>query len=533
MATNQTSTSAKSVSLGHNDYLRFRDLVLEHSGLYFSERKRVDLELGLKKALAQSPLATQNNQVDLDEYYRLLMTPSGQNELNRLINALTVGETYFFRDEAQFNALSGHVLPQLIRQKRAAAAAVGLGVRPQLRIWSAGCASGEEPYSLAILLRELIPDIDNWYILILATDINADALERAREATYSDWSFRENRAKALRPRYFKPVSTASPTRAAVRYQLRADIRRMVTFAPLNLITTPYPAIESNTVSMDLILCRNVTIYFTEPITRQVVKQFHQALVDGGWLVVGHSEPSIFVYRNFQAHTFPNTLLYQKGDQATTWPAAWPESQWPASEQSVAPLPANGRPKPALPEAVRPPSEPLKPSPVEVCQQARKLLDDGQLEQARTRLRQLLAETPDHAPAYTLLARSHANQGQWKEAQRSCHHALQLDSLQVDAYRVLALVHENQDELQLAIDALKKAIYLERQSPLDHFNLAMLYRRIDQPEQAGRALSNVIKLLQGRPSAEILPETGGSTTVHLLRTAQAMLQQLSLQNEVTK
>ena len=163
--------------LGYGDYLRFRELVLERSGLHFPEKRRANLEAGLFKALAASALFVSEGGYNLDGYYELLRdknNPTGKAELERLLHTLTIGETHFFRDEAQFNALATYVLPELIARKRAAAAAVGPGINPQLRIWSAGCATGEEAYSIAILLSELLPDIDRWHILILATDINQE-----------------------------------------------------------------------------------------------------------------------------------------------------------------------------------------------------------------------------------------------------------------------------------------------------------------------------------------------------------------------
>ena len=195
---------------GYGDYLRFRELVLSRSGLNFSKKKRIDLELGLRKALQEAP----DGILDLNAYYTYLTQPSSPQaraEMDRLIDLLTIGETHFFRDAAQFDALALKVLPALITRKRAEANAVGLkppGV-PQLRLWSAGAGSGEEAYSLAILLRELIPDIDRWRILILATDINHEALDRAYKATYSDRSFREMRAKAMQ--YFHFARQAAPT----------------------------------------------------------------------------------------------------------------------------------------------------------------------------------------------------------------------------------------------------------------------------------------------------------------------------------
>jgi chemotaxis protein methyltransferase CheR len=470
--------------------------------------------------------------------------------MGRLINALTVGETYFFRNEAQINALATHVLPTLIVHKRAAAAVVGPNIQPQLRIWSAGCASGEEPYSLAILLKELLPDIHNWHILILATDINQDSLVRARQACYSDWSFRETRARALRAAYFDFDA------AARRYQLRQEIRHMVTFSSLNLIEDDYPAIYNNTVSMDLILCRNVTIYFTETDTRRVVKKFYEALVDGGWLVVGHSEPSLATYRAFQTRSFPDTLLYQKTGQPHPWPDDWawldpangsaPDTRLSApkiiSPPAATPGPAktNGAAnlhpaRPALPlvtpkDEAAPSSLPqlavesLTPVEVDPYETACILLKGGRSEEAIETLKRKLAAAPEFAPAYSLLGRVYANLGRWVEARHWCESALKLDKLSAETYYVLALIYDYEHELELAIEALKRAIYLSRDEPLFHFNLATLYKKAGHTDLAQRSYRNASRILEKWPPAAIVPDTGGATARHLLEAIHWMLRE---------
>ncbi len=598
--TRSSNLKPQNSQLGYGDYLRFRDLVLERSGLHFHEKKKVDLEAGLFKALAKSPLPPVNGHYNLDEYYKLLCdqdSPTGRAEMRRLINTLTVGETYFFRDEAQFNALATQVLPAIIRRKRAAATAVGPNIQPQLRIWSAGCASGEEPYSVAILLKELLPDIENWHILILATDINQDALARAGEGVYSDWSFREARAKALRSYYFTrgpamkappaprreekapPVKGGAGSRLGNRYRLRDDIRRMVTFAPLNLIEDNYPAIHNNTVSMDLILCRNVTIYFTEEITRQVVKRFYGALVLGGWLVVGHAEPSLVTYRAFQAHTFPDTILYQKTDQPSPWPDDW---EWladiyqehransvmapPASQRGerwddisrmtnthpdTGVVTTNSKPttdlltrlqsSPSRPQerngrlTTRPlhPPTPKPPSNTDPYQTASMLLNKGQVEEAIKELHRKLAIAPDFAPAHSLLGRAYANLGRWAEARQWCQSALELDSLLAEAYHVLGLVYQHEEQFEPAIDMLKKAIYLEREVALPHFSLTMLYKQVGQINNARRACQNTIRVLEKWPPAGIIPDSGGATAKHLLEVARRVLNELEMMNPYPK
>lgn len=533
------------LSLSYGDYLRFRELVLERSGLYFSEKKRIDLENGLLKALASSSVSFLSDRSNLDPYYQLLrdkINPVGRAEMEHLINCLTVGETYFFRDQGQFDALTTQVLPALIARKRAAAAAVGATIQPQLRIWSAGCATGEEAYSLAITLKELLPDIDRWHILILATDINQDSLTRAREAVYSEWSFREAEAKMVQARYFN----FNP--ATKRYTLHDDIRQMVTFAPLNLVEDDYPALHNNTVSMDLILCRNVTIYFTERDTRRIAQKFYEALVQEGWLVVGHSEPSPAIYGAFQPRTWPNALLYQKTGQPhfsfDTWTWLQSFNTPSSSNNSLASLPRkpdpvtpflaqeNGKltlgsttdllPAPLLPPSPSPhPSSQPRPE-ADPAAIAAVLLNQGQITEAINQLQHHLSIEPHFAPVHTLLGRAYANLGQWSEAKHWCQSAINLDKLQAEAYYLLGLIYEQEAQLGSAIAMLKKAIYLEPNMPLPYLNLAAFYRQTGQKKSAQRACRNAIKVLERYSPADIIPHSGGAAAKHLLAAAQRML-----------
>ena len=534
MQLNTSNLVSPNSKLGYGDYVRFRDLVLERSGLHFPEKKRTDLEAGIFKALAGSPLVHHNGHYDFDHYYTLLQdkgNPLGQTEMERLINALTIGETHFFRNQAQFNALANQVLPQLIKQKQAAANAVGPQVKPQLRIWSAGCASGQEPYSIAILLKELLPDIDNWHILILATDVNKESLAMAQNAIYSDWSFREDRAKELRQKYFTQQPVPSRHSTTPQYQLHPEIAQMVTFSSLNLIEDNYPAIHNNTVSMDLILCRNVTIYFTEKVTKSVVTRFHQALVDGGWLVVGHSEPSLTAYSNFETHTFTDTLFYRKGSQP--WPNVW---EWlnPTTDNVAAPtqpVEIESYFAPIIPEnEVALPSPngdtpPVQPSKTELYQAAELLLNQGRTEEALAKLHHLHTIDPAFALAQNLLGKSYANLGQWEEARYWCQNALKLDSLLAESYYILSLINDHEEHVDEAIDLAKKAVYLERNSPLYHFSLAMIYKGAGQTESAKRACRNTIKILEKQIPTDVVPDTGGTTVRHLLEATQRTLAEL--------
>lgn len=502
--------------LTHDEYELFKNFVLERSGLYFPEYKQQNLTAGIGKTLTTLGLGS-----DTRALYDLITeqhTTAGRDALDCLLRNLTVGETHFFRDDAQFNGLTQKVLPGLIARKRAMAEAMGPDIAPQLRVWSAGCSSGEEPYSLAIALKELIPDLERWRILILGTDINADSLNRAREASYTEWSFREPKAKAMKPLYFK---YDWPTK---RYHLREDIKAMVTFAQLNLAEADFPATHNNTLGMDLIMCRNVTIYFSHIITQRIIERFHQTLVQEGWLVVGHSEAAALLYHLFQPHTLFGTLLYQKASQL-------PKLARPKFDVPVVPK------TPPVALEITKPDEPKQASVVEATTEdrhepktndyylAKDLLKSGRTEAAISALKRQITLTPQFAPAYSLLCRAYANLGAWNEARKAGLRAIELDSLLSDTYYTLALVYEQEQQPEWAIDMLKKVIYLDREAPLPYLNLAVLYKKLGQRDAARRTIASLVKLLRRWRPEQVVPDSGGSMAKHLLKTAEQIQAEL--------
>jgi chemotaxis protein methyltransferase CheR len=270
-----------------------RSLIASRLGLEFSERRQADLERALTRACRASSFS------DPEAYLgRLATLPEESPEWGRLAGHLTVGETYFFRDRACFEALEQHVLPSLIASRRSE------GVL-RLRLWSAGCATGEEPYSLAILLDRLLPDHADWAVTILATDINVEALEAARGGHYRAWTLRET-PLPIRDRYFH-------RRGAETLELDPAIRRMVTFVPLNLAKGDYPTPITNTGAMDLILCRNVLMYLTYEAQRAIVERLRRALVPGGWLAVSPAEAAAELFRPLMPMNFPGAIFYRKDD----------------------------------------------------------------------------------------------------------------------------------------------------------------------------------------------------------------------------
>ncbi|HEY6886167.1 MAG TPA: protein-glutamate O-methyltransferase CheR, partial [Solirubrobacter sp.] len=230
-----------------------RTLVRDRLGLDFPARRDADLE----RALAG---ATDAPRELLDA---LRDQPTTDPRWRALIRALTIQESYFFRDAALYAALVERVLPDLIARRRAAGDL-------RLSLWSAGCAAGQEPYSLAMLVDRLLPDRAHWRVSIQGSDLDAHALETARTGVYGDWALRDLPVWARR--YFD-------SRDAKRHVVDERIREMVQFAPLNLATDAYPG------SLDLIVCRNVLMYLADDVRHDAVVRLGRALAPDGWLVV--------------------------------------------------------------------------------------------------------------------------------------------------------------------------------------------------------------------------------------------------------
>lgn len=489
--------ASASPRLTEGDFARFSGLLLEKYGLSFGETRHGELEIAVMQAFATSIFA------NLDDYYEFLRSnEDGGAEMERLVNVATINETHFFRDAGQFDALQDHVLPELIRRRRSL---------NTLRFWSAGCSSGEEAYSLAILLHELLPDINEWSITILGTDINTNALDRARRASYSSWSFREERSLHLRDKYFTPNGS--------RWDLLPQVRRMVSFSLLNLAEPSFPSFDTNTQFIDLILCRNVLIYLSLEMNREVIHRMFDSLQPGGWLVTAPAEGSPDMFKHFQARPFKGAVLYQRLTQTA---ALRQEKLRPrfTGPLRLPPQPAaQPEPRPAEPRRIFAAAEvATQPLPSKEDQAAldesRDLIAFGHGEQVLPTLVRLAGIPAIQNQVYPVLAQVYANQGDWQEAERWCQQAITQDLLALDAWYTLALVYQHQGRLEKAVEAMRKVIYLDHNDILGHFGLANLYFEAGEYPKAIKYLDNALHLLENRPHDELVPRSGGITNARL-------------------
>lgn len=261
-----------------------RDLIHEHTGLQFDDDSRRRLERCLAPRLAELRLG------DFVEYHRhLRLAPTRRQELEHLVERVTTNETYFFREQYQLDALRLEILPLLARQ------------RPRGRrlvLWSAGCSTGEEPYTLAILILDSGLFV-GWDVQVIGTDISRRVLTVARQGEYSGASFRQTEERYLR-QYFRP--------AGARYQLVPQVRALVSFAQLNLVDRSAYALLGE---CDVILCRNVLMYLAPAARRLVLGGFLEQLTRGGYLLLGHSESLLNLSTAFELVDLEHDLVYRR------------------------------------------------------------------------------------------------------------------------------------------------------------------------------------------------------------------------------
>ncbi len=489
-------TQSKSPLLREMELTRFQELIRERSGLEL-ETRRDDLERAVLQMQSETALST------ADALYIFLISADGQPMLETLIARLTIGETYFFRNRPQFEVLEQHILPELIEKRRATRT---------LRIWCAGVSSGEEPYSLAILLERLVPDLAQWNVLLLATDINPVALEKARRGLYGTWSFRDVPSE-LREKYFIPHGQ--------KFEVAPYIHSRVTFAYLNLVEDVYPALLNQTNALDLILCRNVLIYFREETTRNVVARFERALNDDGWLIVGHAEPSQSIFYQFRAHNFPGTTIYQKKSaQAQPEKISRPTPSLLDRAQSLDKL-IPTRTIASTPLPLSPPSlvgkgaGGLGPKPQNEIERALALWQSGQVEQALGLLKTLANASTNNAQAAYLIAKIYANRLQFDAAMEWIDKALQHEPLSAPAYYMRGLIFQEQGKTDDALEAMRRSTYADREFVLGQYALAQLFARMGQNARARKALENVARWLEPHPREELIPEGDGLTVGRLL------------------
>lgn len=443
-------------------FARLKAMVIAATGLaYYSDKDAAFAERVARRLPRDEGLA-------LDAYLaRLEGEGTSGAEFQALINELTVGETFFFRYLEQFEALCAVAIPECLRRNQ--------GSR-LLRIWSAGCSIGAEAYTMEILLhRHFAEQLKGWQVHILGTDINRTFIEQARRATYGDWAVRGLSAETLETNF---------VRHGKQWQVKPELRQWTSFTVFNLVDGPIPSYPHGIGLFDIVLCRNVMIYFDEATRSRLLGNLQASLAVGGWLVVGHAEAGPQMNELFTSVPVPGATLYRRH-----LPAAAPAAKPAASPTDR----AASRPSATLRSDTSAPRRKAT---------ARKPADEDRKPQAPP------AEVP---PAEVPPAKGPPAKGppadERSSALESCLARVERNRMDPAAHYQLGLIEE---ELGVGdpVAAFKRALYLDPAFALADYQLALAYWRRGRLGPAQRHFRNARDAIAEQPEDEAVSEGGG-------------------------
>lgn len=459
------------------DFDSIKQFVFSETGLTYYRSREDELRRKIDKALKHSGAS------DYRQYLGLLQIDrdAGSTVFDDLVSELTIGETHFFRDEALFAAVQDVVLPAAVENNQR---------KKRLWIWSAGCATGEEVYTIAIILQTRFAHrLQGWDVRITGTDINRPFLHRALQGEYTDWSFRGTPPHIKKDCFIQRGKT---------WCIRPEYKQYVAFQYHNLVKTPYPSVFHNLFAFDIIFCRNVMIYFNTDTVRKLVLQFQQALVKDGWLIVGHADHSIKHFATFQTVMQPGTSFYRNSARSDS-----------AKEQFVPPVQPPCSADPQQPPESHFANQPAVDSP--------RTVSSGKGRTTFSRAKTRKPRPPVTAPEKKTVAKGLSgpealaaliNRGDWDDAKRFCKDLLSTQPMDAVVHLLSAFIAEQEGRIGDAVDALRKALYLDRKFVVGHYHLALMLQKIGEFQKAEKGFSNVARLLEDYKEDDIFEIADG-------------------------
>ncbi len=506
------------------DLCRAAEIVAARTGLHFPGERLRDMERGILSAATELGFSAPGACFDW-----LLTDSMSKNDIEILAYYLTIGETFFYRDCRCFTALREKILPELIKRRS--------GEGKNIRIWSAGCCTGEEPYTIAIILREIIPDISGWNITIRATDLNRRFVKKAMEGIYTEWSFRDT-PPAFRERYFHQAGGRY-------YELLPEIREMVDFSIVNLAEDIYPSVINNTNAMDLIFCRNVLMYFTTVQAARAIRRLYNSISDNGFLIVSPSETSRVLFTQFEPVSINGMILYRKCPplkfitdsdndevQSVIYKAVQTLDEHTQEElYSIDKEPAHEETDDSknlkIEEIVTNEEKSLTGiNPVkgdDAMSEALFMFKAGNYRgTVKILLQHHIEKGTEEVPVMILLSRAYANIGELAEARRWCEKAINLEKLNAEYYHLLSVILIEQNEITLAENFLLKALYSDPDFALAHFTLGNLVKSMGREKEACRHFNNTVKILSKHDPENPVPGGDGMTAGSLAEIVRAFI-----------
>ncbi|MBC2713879.1 MAG: hypothetical protein HF978_01060 [Desulfobacteraceae bacterium] len=485
-------------------------LISTHTGLHFPEKKWNALNKGIKSVI--NDLDT-----DIHQFIRCLHSSPPKNIIDSLTARLTIGETYFLRDKNFFQILQDHILRGVIEHPKRKT--------KKIIFWSAGCASGEEPYSIAILIDQMSPVLKNWDITIIGSDINPVALNKARKGIYSNWSLRGTPEKIIK-KYFTPT-------AGNYFEIAPHIRQMVRFFQLNLMDDNYPASLNFYEAMDIILCRNVLMYFNEQGRNSAIQKLSQLLIENGWLITGPAESGFVNLSEFSSVRFPNALYHRKGPPRktienfnpirisrkvhSTRPTVTVKSGKRFTDRKYVRRITDG-------VVTRPP----KKQKYVMYQEALNDYNRGDYLQSVKKLLTIISKGKNNNNSFLmktesmiLLAKSYANIGELAQAKTWCEKAINTEKLNPEIYYLLSTIFQSSGNIDDSVKSLKQSIYLDPEFIMAHFTLGMLLLQKNAPAESRKSMQNALSLLELQGAEEVLPYSEGMAAGRLIETIKSM------------
>ncbi|MDX1900862.1 MAG: CheR family methyltransferase [Gammaproteobacteria bacterium] len=470
MNTQTANKTMNKLNANINVYLpRLVELIQSHFGIVIHEHQYRELYKTISNACIQFNL-------DLESYLRELEKGTeGSPLVEHLITGITVGETYFFRDKKQMELLKNYILPHLIKIKRKEN-------NLSLRVWSAGCSSGEEIYTVAIMLHELLPDINVWNLSLMGTDINALILRKAIDGQYGEWSMRSI-TEYYKQNYFYKKND--------KYNIIPLIKQMAHFEYLNLNDDTYPSIINGTNAQDIILCRNVLIYFDNQAVNSIMMKLSASLVEDGFLLLGASDPVNIKDTNLTFHHTQGLMF----------------------TRSMKKIPDEVRKNEIIHQKVKiniPHISAKKMAPIIHAEKAsdnRELIDrlmnesrwqDVLDELSRPNSKQNNTPFRDYVKATAL-----ANLGRLDESIQFCQESLMRDSTNIHVRFILAMSLLEFGKAKEAETELRKTLFLDHQFVVGHFQLGLLLIHNNQLNTGLKCLKNALSIVKAKdPNIEL-------------------------------
>lgn len=522
--------------LSEEDFALFQKLLLKESGLHFEKDKINILSGYIWERMQEKGISS------FSEYYEYLKySIYAKGELNELFDLITIGETYFFRNYPHFNALLEHILPEILVRKKDL-------FYKSLRVWSAGCSKGAEPYTIAMIIKEVVPDLQSWNVSILGTDLNRNFLLQAEKGIYSKRDVK-GVPEEFFSKYFRKEGSV--------YLLSEEIKKMVKFLRHNMVVDAF--VNEGMQNLDIIFCRNVTIYFDTETTKNLISKFYDCLNDEGYLFLGHAETLWGISDKFVTVEFPDTFIYKKTKKAVKMrETARPhisipeikfealtvpqpsqsqifskekvkevetskrEIEFPSLEEVFPSVPSVKPQETSLPE-----SEEVVREVDDIYKEALSFFHKKDFQKSIELLDKVINKDKNYIKAYLVKADILAYEEKYKEAIEQLEKIITFDNLYVEAYYLLGVLFSKIEDYESAKKQFKKALYVNPDLALVYFNLANIYIYQNKKEEAIRQLKNAIKLLEKANPSEIVPLTSDCSAEFLLYVCHSNLKRLTI------